>query len=221
MTARAMVPPPRLREFRADFATASAGAQTALQYLGAARRQARERQTMEATRLAAIEVARALHRMHSTESYLDKYRNWRALCAAVGIGYKESYDLIKLVEVMENLQDAGVTAEGLTRRQAKVLARLAPAEQAEVMRQAQTEGDTTPAGLECLRRQLRAPIEAEAPRRRPEQPSNPLEPIRRSIALLHKLVGKLATAERCRELLGALEAAVNDAEPSAMGAARR
>jgi hypothetical protein len=169
MTARAMVPPPRLREFRADFATASAGAETALHFLGAARRRARETQTREATRMADLEVARALQRMHSTESYRDRYANWSALCRAVGIERRDSYALMNLVEVMENLQDAGVTAVGLTKRQAKVLARLEPAEQAEVMRQAQTEGDTTPAGLEYLRRQLRAPIEADAPRRRPER----------------------------------------------------
>src|SRR5579859_7594987 len=132
-----MLPPTRVRQFRADFSTAATGAPTALQYLGAARQRARETETMEATRMAAREVAKALRRMHTTESYLDEYPNWKALCNALGIGRQDSYDLMNLVDVMENLSEAGVSAEGLSRGQARVLARLGPADQAAVMQEAQ------------------------------------------------------------------------------------
>ncbi len=131
--ARMSLPTSTSRRFRADFHTVTAGAPAALQHLGASRRRARETEIMEATRAAALEVGHALLRMHSTEDYLDEFPNWTALCNALGIGRQDSYDLMNAVEVIESLQDAGVSAEGMSRRHARVLARVPPAERAEVL----------------------------------------------------------------------------------------
>ncbi len=170
-------PPPLSpsRRFNADFNAAAVGAPTALEYPGASRRRDREAGTMEATRSAAVEVGRALCRMRTDDAYLDHYGNWTALCNALGIGRQDSYDLMTLGEVTDNLDAAGVNADGLNRRQARVLGRLDPAEQAEVVQQAQADGDTTAAGLDRLRQQLRAPS-----RPRPRRPGGNPQAIRRT-----------------------------------------
>lgn len=209
---RRMVHPRQLREFRADFSTAAAGAETAQQFLGAVRARRRAARTIESTRMAAIEVGRALLRMHTSENYFDRYATWTALCEALRIDRQASYDLMHLAEVTDNLNSAGIIlARGLSSRQARVLARLEPTEQAELIAYAQADGDATVAGLERLRQQLRAPIEAEARRPKQQQRGN-LQPIRRAIAALRKRVSDLPTAERCTAHIDALEQAVNDAE---------
>lgn len=100
---RAMLAPQLLKQFKEDFEVARSACRTAATYIEAEDSHAVSGATMRRTSKAAVECGAALKRMHDTESYLDNYASWTALCRALNISKRHSYRLMSCAEALSKV----------------------------------------------------------------------------------------------------------------------
>src|SRR5438128_181628 len=140
-----MMTPKLLREFKEDFEKARAGMATALLNLKAQKDLKRAKDSLQRTRLARLDVGRALLRMHETQSFRDSFKNWASVCRALRCGREESYELMNGAEVHDGLKpEDRDRIPILSIRQLKTLAKAEPDERDAVVHEAAETGSTDP-----------------------------------------------------------------------------
>ena len=218
--ARPMADPRLIRQFGKDFQTVREAMPRALRYLGAERQRQDALRTIKACRLAAVECGRALKRMHETQSYLDSYANWTSVCRALNLQPRDSYYLMDRADLIESIEGTGLAKQGgPSRRQSRVLAAIVPEDRAELVRQAEATGDTSPGSLKEWAQSLGSRArsagrtEAEAPREKRARASGEMQHIKRCISsALATKVPEDAPPSMVEELRGHLQKAAEAAE---------
>lgn len=168
-TARTMLHPEKIREFKADVETIRSRRATAMQHLHHKEQLAQAEKGAAETALAAVECGRALKRVYDSKSWEDSFTSWSDFLRDLNIPRVKSYHLMACaeafdgvpIETIENIQ------QPLGQRRLAILAEAEPEEREEVLEHAASASPVeTDAAFARLKQKLTAapaPVKFEEP----------------------------------------------------------
>lgn len=132
-----MLSPELRKEFKRDLAVVRRGVRNALGFLDAEDELEKAKAQMKETRTLAIDVGRALRRIHASRSYREEFADWTQMCRGVGLQRHTAYRLMKHAELIDGLPTEQVEKipDGLSYRQREILCKIGPEKAKEVVKQ--------------------------------------------------------------------------------------